>query len=77
MSKPLETEFTRTPGSPLLESKRDEIGVRDLDLATFIIYGIVEALTHAAVLTRPDLLGPAFVREVTAVVVRYLRGGGA
>jgi AcrR family transcriptional regulator len=60
-----------------LESKRDEIGVRDLDLATFIIYGIVEALTHAAVLTRPDLLGPAFVREVTAVVVRYLRGGGA
>jgi AcrR family transcriptional regulator len=60
-----------------LESKRDEIGVRDLDLATFIVYGTVEALTHAAVLTRPDLLGPAFVREVTAVVVRYLRGGTA
>jgi AcrR family transcriptional regulator len=60
-----------------LESKRAEIGVRDLDLATFIVYGTVEALTHAAVLTRPELLGPAFVREVTSVVVRYLRGGSA
>ena len=60
-----------------LEARRDEIGVRDLDLSTFIVYGIVEALAHAAVLTRPDLLGPAFVREVTAVVVRYLRGSEA
>jgi AcrR family transcriptional regulator len=57
-----------------LEARRHEIAVGDLDLATFVVYGLVEALTHAAVLTRPDLLGEAFVREVTAVVVRYLRG---
>ncbi len=56
-----------------LEARRDEIGVRDLDLATFVVYGIVESLTHAAVLRRPELLGPAFVREVTGAVVRYLR----
>jgi AcrR family transcriptional regulator len=65
-----------------LEARRQEIGVRDLDLATFIVYGIVESLTHAAVLTRPELLGPAFVREVTAVTSgicaarRRSEGGG-
>jgi len=57
-----------------LEAKRDEIAVRDLDLGAFIVVGIVEALTHAAVLTRPDLLGEPFVREVSAAVIRYLKG---
>jgi hypothetical protein len=35
---------------------------------------IVEALTHTAVLSRPELLGEPFVHEVANVVVRYLRG---
>ena len=57
-----------------LETRRAELVVRDLDLAAFIVVGTVEALTHAAVLTRPELLGEPFVREVSAAVVRYLKG---
>jgi AcrR family transcriptional regulator len=59
-----------------LETRRDQLVVRDLDLAAYIVVGIVESLTHAAVLSRPDLLGEPFVQEVSAVVVRYLTGGG-
>jgi hypothetical protein len=33
---------------------------------------MIESLTHAAVLTRPELLGEPFVAEVTKAVVRYL-----
>jgi AcrR family transcriptional regulator len=58
-----------------LESRRDKLGVEDLDMAAFIVVGIVESLTHAAVLSRPELLGEPFVREVSAVVIRYLTGG--
>lgn len=57
-----------------LEQRRDQLAVTDLDLAAFICAQIVETLTHAAVLSRPELLGEAFVREVSSVVVRYLRG---
>jgi AcrR family transcriptional regulator len=57
-----------------LEAKRDEIHVEDLELSAYIVVGMVESLTHAAVLTRPDLLGEPFIREVTRAVVRYLRG---
>lgn len=57
-----------------LEARKDEIGVKDLDLSAFVTVGVVEALTHTAVLSRPELLGEPFVREVTSVVVRYLRG---
>ena len=58
-----------------LATRRDELVVRDLDLAAYIVVGIVESLTHAAVLSRPDLLGEPFVQEVSRVVVRYLTGG--
>jgi AcrR family transcriptional regulator len=61
-------ELTRT----YLESKRVEIDVEDLELSAYIVVGMIESLTHAAVLTRPDLLGEAFIREVTRAVVRYL-----
>ncbi|HEX4339541.1 MAG TPA: TetR/AcrR family transcriptional regulator [Polyangiaceae bacterium] len=64
-----------------LESRRDELDVEDLDLAAYIVVGMIESLTHAAVLTRPDLLGEPFIREVSLAVVRYLVGsrkaGGA
>jgi AcrR family transcriptional regulator len=63
------TEILRT----YLEARRAELRVTDLELAAFIVVGTVEALTHTAVLTRPELLGEPFVREVTSVVVRYLR----
>jgi len=60
-----------------LEARRDELVAPDLDLAAFIVVGIVEYLTHAAVLSRQDLLGEPFIAEVTAVVTRYLTGGSS
>jgi AcrR family transcriptional regulator len=60
-----------------LEAHREEIDVADLDLAAFVLVTVVEALTHAAVLRRPDILDGAkarqFVDDVTRLVVRYLR----
>jgi AcrR family transcriptional regulator len=60
-----------------LEAHRDEIDVADLDLAAFVLVTVVEALTHAAVLRRPDILADGkarhFVDDVTRLVVRYLR----
>jgi len=60
-----------------LEAHRDEIDVADLDLAAFILVTVVEALTHAAVLRRPDVLSDEkadrFVDDVTRLLVRYLR----
>jgi AcrR family transcriptional regulator len=60
-----------------LEAHRSEIDVVDLDLAAFVLVTVVEALTHAAVLRRPDILSDEkaqrFVDDVTRLVVRYLR----
>ncbi|MFZ2062179.1 MAG: TetR/AcrR family transcriptional regulator [Candidatus Binatus sp.] len=60
-----------------LEAHRDELDVADLDLAAFVVVTVVEALTHAAVLRRPDILADdkarQFVDDVTRLVVRYLR----
>ena len=60
-----------------LEAHRDEIEVADPDLAAFVCVTVVEALTHAAVLRRPDLLAgekaQKFVDDVTRLLVRYLR----
>lgn len=58
-----------------LEAHRDELGVEDLDLAAFLAVGTVEAMTHIAVLRRPELLSDdRFIDEVANLVVRYLRG---
>jgi AcrR family transcriptional regulator len=60
-----------------LDAHREEIDVTDLDLGAFICVTVVEALTHTAVLHRPDILidekAEQFVDEVTELVVRYLR----
>jgi AcrR family transcriptional regulator len=60
-----------------LEAHRDEIDVADLDLAAFVVVTVVEALTHAAVLRRPDILADnkarQFVDDVTRLIVGYLR----
>jgi len=55
-----------------LQSRRAEVDIEDLDLSAYIVFGMIESLTHAAVLTRPELLGEPFIREVTRAVVRYL-----
>ncbi len=60
-----------------LELHREELGIGDADRAAFICVTTVEALTHAAVVYRPDLLEgervEAFVDEATRLLVRYLR----
>ncbi len=60
-----------------LEAHRSEIDVADLDLAAFVLVTTVEALTHSAVLSRPDILADEkageFIDEVTGLVLRYLR----
>ena len=62
-----------------LESRRDEIGVADLDLAAFVVVTTVEALTHAAVIHNPAVLADGkaaeFIDEVTRLLLQYLRGG--
>ena len=60
-----------------LAGHAEELGVTDLDLAAFVCVTTVEALTHTAVLHRPETfaggdIGP-YVDEVTQLVVRYLR----
>lgn len=61
-----------------LEAHKSEIAVEDLDVAAFVATTAVEALTHVAVLQRPDLLErPSFAGEVSRLVIRYLRGGDA
>jgi AcrR family transcriptional regulator len=50
----------------------------DLDLAVPILVQTVEAVSHSAVLHRPDLLrNPRLAREITELVVRYLVPAGA
>jgi AcrR family transcriptional regulator len=62
-----------------LEAHRDEIDVADLDLAAFVCVTVVEALTHAAVLRRPDILADdkarRFVDDATRLLIGYLRKG--
>jgi hypothetical protein len=61
-----------------LEAHRDEIGIADLDMAAFICVTTIEALTHTAVLSEPDMLRDErlehFTDEVTRLIVQYLRG---
>lgn len=59
-----------------LEDHRDALRATDLDLAAFVCMTSIEALTHTAVLYRPDVLeGPAhepLVDEATRLVLGYL-----
>ena len=60
-----------------LTEHRDELDVADLDTAALICATAVEAITHAAVVDRPESLtdekAMRFVDDVTRLVVRYLR----
>jgi AcrR family transcriptional regulator len=59
------------------DAHREEIDVADLDIAAFVCVTAVEALSHAAVLRRPDMLtdekAGKFVEAVTDLVVRYVQ----
>ncbi len=60
-----------------LERRRADLRPADLDLAAFVCVTAIEALTHTAVLHRPDVLADAavgsLVDEATRLVLGYLR----
>jgi AcrR family transcriptional regulator len=60
-----------------IEAHRDELDVADPDVAAFVCVTAVEALTHAAVVRRPEMLtdekAARLVEDVTRLVVRFLR----
>jgi len=61
-----------------LEAHRDELDIADPDVAAFVCVTAVEALTHAAVVRRPEMIltdekAERLVDDVTRLVVRFLR----
>ena len=69
----IETRVTQLAAT-WLRTHAGEIRAVDVDLAAFVVVHAVEALTHAAVLTRPDLLsGERLAGEISELVIRYLR----
>jgi hypothetical protein len=59
-----------------LKTRKDELRPLNPELSAFMLVHAVEALTHAAVLERPDLLkGELFVNEASRMILGYLTGG--
>src|SRR5262249_39629061 len=60
-----------------LEQHRSELRAVDTGLAAFVCVTAIEALTHTAVLHRPEVLSDekvgTLVDETTRLVMRYLR----
>jgi len=57
----------------LLAARRDEVAIRDPDLAAFILVSTIESVIHRAALLYPDRLrDPRLVDETTLLVTRYL-----
>ncbi len=58
-----------------LRDAREDIRVADLELGAFVLVRTVMAITHAAVVDRPEYASdPRLVREVTRMIVGYLTG---
>jgi hypothetical protein len=58
-----------------LAAHADEIARKELDLAAFVLVHTADSLTHAAVITRPQLLAePGLEREICACLLGYLKG---
>ena len=58
-----------------LEAHRGELRVSNLDLAAFVCTTSIEALTHTAVLHRPEVLadGTSLIDEATRLLIGYLQ----
>ena len=57
----------------LLALRRDEVAIRDPDLAAFILVSAIESVVHRAALLYPQKLkDPRLVDETTLMVTRYL-----
>jgi AcrR family transcriptional regulator len=59
----------------LLTAYADELTIKDLDLATYIVMRSVEACVHDGYAYRPaDMASGRLAEEVSALVLSYLRG---
>lgn len=59
----------------VLEQRRSELAISNLDLAVYLVTGLTETAVHEAVATRPaDLRSGALAEEVTRMIVSYLTG---
>lgn len=57
----------------LLTARKDELAIRDPDLAAFILVSTIEAVVHRAAMLYPTRLrDPRLVDETTLLVTRYL-----
>lgn len=57
----------------LLAARKDELAIRDPDLAAFILVSTIESIVHRAALLYPNRLrDPRLVEEATVLVTRYL-----
>lgn len=57
----------------LLAARKDELAIRDPDLAAFILVSTIESIVHRAALLYPSRLrDPRLVDEATVLVTRYL-----
>jgi AcrR family transcriptional regulator len=57
----------------LLSARKDELAIRDPDLAAFILVSTIESIVHRAALLYPNRLrDPRLVEEATVLVTRYL-----
>jgi AcrR family transcriptional regulator len=58
---------------PYLEAHRTELRVKNVELATFLMVNMVEALTHATVVDHPDKYDEEeLTTEITSIVLRYI-----
>jgi hypothetical protein len=61
-----------------LESRREELRVDDLELASFVCVTAIEALTHNAVLHHSKMLADermqALIDQAARLVIGYLKG---
>ncbi len=56
-----------------LAKRPEKLRPKDLEMAVFILVHSVQAVTHAAILERPDALAnDALADEISALVLRYL-----
>ncbi len=59
----------------LFEAHREEMNVKNLDVAIYIIAQAVEGAIHSTITKSPELLdGPTLEDELTRMILGYLRG---
>jgi hypothetical protein len=57
----------------LLEARRRELHVRDPEMTAFMLVHVIDALTEAAILERPEYLSePAYVEAIAGIALGLL-----